>query len=71
MKAQSKQKKVTERVTSLEVGQHFNKKEFIISVWGISDYFINRSFDVMFSIAKKELQGREFRTEKGLITRTK
>jgi hypothetical protein len=29
MKAQSKQKKVTEQVTSLEVGQHFNKKEFI------------------------------------------
>ena len=71
MKAQSKQKKVTERVTSLEVGQHFNKKEFIVSVWGNSDYFIDRSFDVLFSTAKKQLQVREFRTEKGFIIRTK
>jgi hypothetical protein len=71
MKAQSKQKKVTERVTSLEVGQHFNKKEFIVSVWSTSDYFIDRSFDVMFSTAKKMLTDREFRTEKGFIIRTK
>ena len=71
MKAQSKQKKVTEQVSSLEIGQHFNKKEFIVSVWGSSDYFIDRSFDVMFSTAKKVLQDREFRTEKGFIIRTK
>jgi len=71
MKAQSKQKKVTEQVSSLEVGQHFNKKEFIVSVWGISDYFIDRSFDVMFSIAKKNLTDREFRTDKGFIIRIK
>jgi len=71
MKAQSKQKKVTEQVTSLEVGQHFNKKEFIVSVWGITDYFIERSFDVMFSTAKKQLQDREFRTDKGFIIRIK
>jgi hypothetical protein len=71
MKTQSKQKKVTERVTSLEVGQHFNKKEFIVSVWGTSDYFIDRSFDVMFSTAKKMLTDREFRTEKGFIIRIK
>ena len=71
MKAQSKQKKVTEQVSSLEVGQHFNKKEFIVSVWGSSDYFIDRSFDVMFTTAKKMLTDREFRTDKGLIIRTK
>jgi hypothetical protein len=71
MKAQSKQKKVTERVTSLEVGQHFNKKEFIFSVWGSSNYFIDRSFDVMFSTAKKTLTDRDFVTGKGFIIRTK
>ncbi len=71
MKAQSKQKKVTEQIESLEIGQHFNKKEFIVSVWSTSDYFIDRSFDVMFSTAKKMLTDREFRTDKGLIIRTK
>jgi hypothetical protein len=71
MKAQSKQKKVTEQVSSLEIGQRFNKKEFIVSVWGISDYFIDRSFDVMFNTAKKTFTDREFVTEKGFIIRTK
>lgn len=71
MKAQSKQKKVTEQVSSLQVGQRFNKKEFIVSVWGSSDYFIDRSFDVMFNTAKKTLTDREFTTGKGFIIRTK
>jgi len=71
MKAQSKQKKVTEQIESLEIGQHFNKKEFVVSVWSTSDYFIDRSFDVMFSTAKKMLTEREFRTEKGFIIRIK
>jgi hypothetical protein len=55
----------------LEVGQHFNKKEFIVSVWGNSDYFIDRSFDVMFTTAKKTLTDRDFVTGKGFIIRTK
>lgn len=71
MKAQSKQKKVTEQVSSLQVGQRFNKKEFIVSVWGNSDYFIDRSFDVMFNTAKKTVTDREFTTVKGFIIRTK
>jgi len=71
MKAKSKQKKVSEKVASLEVGQNFNKKDFITSVWGSSNYFIDRSFDVLFSTAKKEFSDRGFKTEKGLIIRTK
>lgn len=71
MKAKSKQKKVIEQVGALEVGQSFNKKEFIISIWDNSDYFINRSFDVLFSTAKKEFSDRGFKTEKGLIIRIK
>ncbi len=67
----TKQSKVTDVIKALEIGQSFNKKEFVISVWGQSDYFVYRSFDVLFSKAKKELIGREFKTEKGFIIRTK
>jgi hypothetical protein len=67
----TKQSKVAEVIQSLEIGQSFNKREFITSVWGNSDYFLDRSFDVLFSKAKKELIGREFKTEKGFIIRTK
>lgn len=68
---ETKQSKVTEVIKALEVGQHFDKKEFVISIWGNSDYFIQRSFDVMFITAKKLLPEREFRTENGCIIRLK
>lgn len=67
----TKQSIVTEVIQALEVGQSINKKAFIKSVWGDSDYFIDRSFDVMFNTAKKKLADREFKTRKGLITRIK
>ena len=67
----TKQSKVTDVIQALEIGQSFNKKEFIISVWGNSDYFIDRSFDVLFNSAKKAFPEREFRTEKGAIIRLK
>jgi hypothetical protein len=67
----TKQSKVIDLIKTLEVGQSFNKKEFVISVWGRSDYFINRSFDVLFTIAKREFLEREFKTEKGCIIRNK
>jgi hypothetical protein len=71
MKTGTKKYQVESKIQSLEVGQSFNKKEFIISVWNKNDYFVQRSFDVMFNTAKKELSDREFRTEKGCIIRTK
>ena len=71
MKTGTKKYQVESKVQSLEVGQQFNKKEFIISVWGKSDYFIDRSFDVLFNTAKKALSDREFKTGKGCIIRTK
>ncbi len=71
MKTGTKKYQVESKVQSLEVGQQFNKKEFIISVWGKSDYFIDRSFDVLFNTAKKGLSDREFKTDKGCIIRTK
>jgi hypothetical protein len=71
MKTGTKKYQVESKIQSLEVGQSFNKKEFIISVWNKNDYFVQRSFDVMFNTAKKELSDREFVTEKGFIIRTK
>ena len=67
----TKQGQVHTKVQSLEIGQQFIKKEFIISVWGKSDYFIDRSFDVLFNTAKKALPEREFKTEKGCVIRIK
>ena len=67
----TKQSKVTEVIHALEVGQSFNKKEFTTSVWGQSDYFIQRSFDVLFTKAKKEFPEREFKIKEGLIIRSK
>ena len=71
MKTGTKKYQVESKIQSLEIGQSFNKKEFIISVWNKNDYFVQRSFDVMFNTAKKELSDREFVTEKGFIIRTK
>jgi hypothetical protein len=71
MKTGTKKYQVESKIKSLEVGQQFNKREFIISVWNKNDYFVQRSFDVMFNTAKKELSDREFVTEKGFIIRTK
>jgi hypothetical protein len=71
MKKETKKNQVENKIKSLEVGENFNKKEFVVSVWGNSDYFINRSFDVFFNIAKNNLTDRKFKTEKGLIVRIK
>jgi hypothetical protein len=71
MKEGTKQYSVSQKLELLEVGQQFIKKEFINLIWGRTDYFVDRSFDVMFNTAKKQLIGREFRTEKGCIIRIK
>ena len=71
MKLETKKYQVETKIKSLEVGQDFNKREFIKLVWGSTDYFIERSFDVMFNTVKKELADRVFKTEKGCIIRIK
>jgi hypothetical protein len=71
MKTGTKKYQVESEIKALEVGQHFNKREFITLVWGRTDYFVERSFDVIFNTAKKELSDREFKTEKGFIVRLK
>jgi hypothetical protein len=67
----TKGSKIKEMVEAMEVGHSFNKKEFVTSIWGRSDYYIDRSFDVMFNTAKKQMPHKEFKTEKGFIIRTK
>jgi hypothetical protein len=71
MKKWTKKYQVETKIKSLEVCQQFNKREFIKLVWGSTDYFVERSFDVIFNTAKKELADREFKTEKGFIIRIK
>jgi hypothetical protein len=71
MKTGTKKHQVESEIKALEVGQHFNKRDFITLVWGKTDYFVERSFDVIFNTAKKELADREFKTKKGVIIRIK
>lgn len=71
MKTKTKYYRVKEAIQALEVGESLNKTEFIVSVWDDNDFFISRSFDVMFNKAKKELQGREFKTINSFIVRKK
>ena len=40
MKTGTKKYQVTEKIKSLQVGQQFNKREFIKFTWGNCDYFI-------------------------------
>jgi len=64
-------KKVAEALEPLEVGQQFDKKAFIILHWGYCDYFVERSFDVMFCKAKKLMPEKDFKTKDRVITRIK
>lgn len=67
----TKKNKIKQKIEFLQVGESFNKKEFVKSIWGERDYFVDRSFDVLFNNAKKEFPEREFKTKEGLIVRTK
>jgi hypothetical protein len=64
-------KKIAEALENLEVGQEFDKKAFIESHWGYSDYFKNRTFDVSFCKAKKMMPEKKFKTKNRVITRIK
>lgn len=57
------------QLEELQVGQSFNKKEFVKATWGNSEEFTIRSFDVYFCLVKKELRPKEFRTLGGNIRR--
>lgn len=71
MKNQSKQKKVAEALSKLEVNEYINVYAFIVEHWSNYDFFIRRSFDVYLSQARKQYSDRVFETKKGLIKRLK
>jgi hypothetical protein len=61
---------IREALEQLNIGEGFNKQQFIISVWGDADYFLERAFDAMFCEIKKEFTDRTFKCIKKIITRT-
>jgi hypothetical protein len=64
-------KKIADVLDTLEVEEGFNKKAFVESHWGYSDYFKERTFDVSFCKAKKQMPKKDFKSIKGVITRIK
>lgn len=64
-------KKIADMLDTLQVGKGFDKKEFVKSHWGYSDYFKERTFDVSFCKAKKQMPEKDFKSIKGVITRIK
>lgn len=67
--AGKKGQSVFEKLEQLGVGQTLPIKQFIQSIWGDYDDFIRRSFDVMYSAAKKKLPTRHFQVVRGEIKR--
>jgi hypothetical protein len=63
--------KVVEKLKTLEIGESFDKKEYVKEVWGDDDYFVCRSFEVALAKSKKILSENSFKTIKGKITKTR
>jgi len=66
-----KQTEIIAELDVLAVGQKINKKNLIIRLYGKFDFFISRSFDVVYCKAKKNLPEKKFKCNSGLITRIK
>lgn len=71
MSKKSKVEILTEKLESLEEKKSFSKKDFITEQWGDYDWFLDRSFCVTFTHAKKLLPLKTFKTIKGSIFRIK
>jgi hypothetical protein len=67
----TKKNKIKKKIESLVIEESFDKRAFIKSIWGERDYFVDRSFDVLFNNAKREFPERKFKTKEGSIVRTK
>jgi hypothetical protein len=61
----------TEAMDKLDVGESFSKKNFILKHWGEYDFWIDRSFSVLFVGVKKKISNKQFRTIKGHVTSIK
>jgi hypothetical protein len=62
---------IADALKTLKLGQELDKKKFIELHWGKIDYFVERSFDVAFCIAKKQFPDKDFKCSKRIITRIK
>lgn len=60
---------VYNKLESMEVGDTFMKKDFILENWGVYDYFIDRSFSVFLTRVRKKLPERQFKTIEKFIIR--
>jgi len=65
------QGKVSDKLASMEVEEKFSKKDFIKEHRGDYDFYMDRSFSVLFTYAKKLFPEKEFRTIRGFVTRIK
>ena len=54
----------------LEVGDTFDKSDFIKFHWERVDWFTKRSFDVAYCTARKSFSERQFIAKHNIITRT-
>lgn len=67
----TKQVLIIEELKKLkQVDDSFDKKAFVKEHWGHSDFFTQRSFDVLFVHAKKKFPNNKFKSiNGGLVTR--
>jgi len=71
MQRATKPEAIQDRLERLEVGQTINKDELIKKLYGGNDFFLQRSFDVHFCKAKKNISEMHFKVKSGIITRVK
>lgn len=57
------------RLEEMQVDEKFSKKKFILQHRFRYDFYMDRSFCVLFVKAKQQLKGRTFKCIKGQITR--
>jgi hypothetical protein len=71
MQRATKPEVIQDKLGKLQIGETIKKDELIKKLYGDNDYFIQRSFDVHFSKAKKNIPEMEFKVKSGIITRVK
>lgn len=61
--------RITNILNGLNVGDSIAKKDILISVWGLNDYYIGRSFDVYLSKYRKANPDKKLKVIKSNIVR--
>ena len=63
---------LADKLFLMKIGDDFDKKSYIIEIYGDYNFFISRSFDVHFARAKELMpETMKFRSIKKRITRIK